>query len=226
MRPVARDDPVVVNYNGVSLRQSDREVLRGPDRWVTDRIISFYFETLARETYPDRRDWLFVSAEMSHSMRIKEPEATYAYLEELGARNMAFIFFPINESETKKPQAGSHWSLLVFSRPERAFYHYDSLRHTNLGKILPMVEQMMEPLNIPLASIRLEHVEQQGNRYNGGMHMLCNLDLVTWQILNTGRVAGVVQPDYVVFLTKRQEIMNLMDLLVANQNAGNNPAAE
>jgi len=41
------------------------------------------------------------------------------------------LFFPINNAAYSKG-GGSHWSLLVYYRPDNTYYYYDSLNNMNL----------------------------------------------------------------------------------------------
>ena len=42
-----------------------------------------------------------------------------------------YIMMPVNDNEDPDRDAGSHWSLLIFRKKDRKFYHYDSISGAN-----------------------------------------------------------------------------------------------
>lgn len=211
-------DPIVWNYHGVSLRESDRGVLQG-QYWLTDTIISFYFEYLARELFPRNTDWLFVSAELTQLIRLVQELEMDQFLEPLNTPTRDFIFLPLNNNNNPEEEGGSHWSLLVFSRSEKAFYHFDSSNHSNVQFVcIPMVARLKRAFGLSRACIRLVDCVQQGNRHDCGIHVLCNLDVVTRHIEETGLVEQVGLPDYPEILGKRRRILSIIDTLRTDDN--------
>ncbi len=54
---------VVLNWPSAQLYKSDLEILRSPDSWLNDQLLTFYFEYLSREL---KNNWyLFVAAQTS-----------------------------------------------------------------------------------------------------------------------------------------------------------------
>ena len=66
------------------------------------QIISFYFEYLERVKFAD-------DGELE------------TLLNQLEAPKKPFVLFVLNDNETTQ-SGGTHWSLLVFSRPEKVFF--------------------------------------------------------------------------------------------------------
>ena len=46
-------------------------------------------------------------------------------------KNKDYIMMPVNDNEDPDRDAGSHWSLLIFRKKDRKFYHYDSISGAN-----------------------------------------------------------------------------------------------
>lgn len=121
---------VVLSFHNILLHQSDIDILDGP-HWLNDTIISFYFEYLEKKIFKNAKELLFVSPEVTQCVKMVETDEIKTFLEPLGISKKQFVFFPLNDNDTPDVAGGSHWSLLVYSKPESCFYHYDSSYVTN-----------------------------------------------------------------------------------------------
>lgn len=119
------DDPVVLSYRESLLRLSDVQLLNGP-RWLNDTVISFYFEYLGAETFKGSTQLLFVPPEVTQCIKLTPSGEMGVFLDPLHSSAKQFIFFALNDNEMTESSGGSHWSLLVFSQPERRVFHFDS----------------------------------------------------------------------------------------------------
>lgn len=121
---------VVLSFHEILLHRSDVELLDGP-YWLNDTIISFYFEYLERVLFSGASELLFVSPEVTQCIKMVETEEIKTFLEPLDINRKSFVFFALNDNDSPDTAGGSHWSLLVYSKPETCFYHLDSSSGSN-----------------------------------------------------------------------------------------------
>ncbi|XP_035792612.1 sentrin-specific protease 8-like [Anopheles albimanus] len=200
------DDVIALNFHESCLRLSDVELLKGP-HWLNDQIISFYFEYLEKRVFESEPDLLFVSPEVTQCIRMVSREEVGIFLDPLRASERSFVFFALNDNQVADQAGGTHWSLLVFSRPEKAFYHFDSSHNANVDSARQLVSVLARPLRCPDAQLRTGDCLQQSNGYDCGIHVLCTVDVVTKQIRKSGQVAGVRSARYDVIRSKRDLLL-------------------
>lgn len=116
---------IVLSFHSILLHQSDIHLLNGP-YWLNDTIISFYFEYLEKKTFKNAKELLFVSPEVTQCIKMVQEDEIATFLEPLEISKKQFVFFALNDNDTPDMAGGSHWSLLVYSKPEACFYHLDS----------------------------------------------------------------------------------------------------
>ena len=121
---------VVLSFHEILLHQSDVELLNGP-HWLNDTIISFYFEYLEKVKFSSEKNILFVSPEVTQCIKMVQSTEIGIFLEPLNIQMKKFVFFALNDNDSPEMAGGSHWSLLVFSRNEHCFYHFDSSSGSN-----------------------------------------------------------------------------------------------
>lgn len=202
-------DPIVLSFHESLLRVSDVQLLQGP-HWLNDQIISFYFEYLEKEKYKKNCDMLFISPEVTHCIKIISDSEIDVFLSPLGANKKPFIFFALNDNESHRV-GGSHWSLLVFSRPERAFFHFDSsIGSSNLSHCQNFVNKIKYALKCSNAITKSIRCLQQTNSYDCGIHVLCMADNVSDHINRYEMVDGVEQLKHDTISRKRSEILKII----------------
>lgn len=229
MAPVSAPPRVILSYHNSLLHAADVQLLRGPF-WLNDQIISFYLEYLEHERYAAHRDrLLFVSPEVTQCMKLVPAEEIGIFLEPLGAATKQFIFFPINDHQLDSA-GGSHWSLLVFSRPDRQFYTIDSFSECNrsatrgfvghVGQALGALHPAEQMRNSPGTEIVTLRCAQQTNGYDCGLHVLWNVNAVAKYAAEMGTLQGVDSDAAASRLalagvgnvyTMRQEILELIE---------------
>lgn len=121
---------VVLNFHETLLHRSDVEILEGP-YWLNDTIISFYFEYLEKIVFQKSSDLLFVTPEVTQCIKMVNSGEIKTFLEPLDVKNKNFIFFALNDNDSPDSAGGTHWSLLVYSKPESCFFHIDSSSGSN-----------------------------------------------------------------------------------------------
>lgn len=122
--------PIILSFHDTLIHRSDLDLLDGP-YWLNDTIISFYFEYLEKVVFNTANELLFVSPEVTQCIKMVQKEEIKTFLEPLGVNKKKFIFFALNDNDTPDMAGGSHWSLLVYSKPENSFYHFDSSNLSN-----------------------------------------------------------------------------------------------
>ncbi|XP_058117902.1 sentrin-specific protease 8 [Anopheles ziemanni] len=207
-----RSDDIALSYHESCLRSSDVDLLKGP-YWLNDQIISFYFEYLENEIFENDADLLFVSPEVTQCIRMVSAEEVGIFLDPLRAQDRSFLFFALNDNVVADQAGGSHWSLLVFSRPEKTFYHFDSSRTANSEHARHLVAILKRALHCPEAQMRSGECLQQSNGYDCGVHVLCTVDTVTRQIRKQGKIEGVRSTRYDVIRAKREDILGIIENL-------------
>lgn len=188
-----------------SLSKYDVESIKEPN-WLTDSVFSFYFEIL-KNKYTD--GYLFVSPQITQLLKClpEDAEFTLASLEP-GEKN--YMFFVVNNNNEIEKAGGSHWSLLVYSRPENKFCHYDSCKGTNLEHSLILKDILMQALMVPNAQYIEEECLQQVNGYDCGIHVLCTVDLLCHMAEECGQIEGKCGVSIEVIKQKRNHLMNII----------------
>lgn len=209
------DDEMVLSFHETLLRQSDVALLQGP-HWLNDHIISFYLEYLDMVVFNNSKNMLFISPEVTQCLKIVSQDEINIFLEPLDAANKSFIFFPINDNE-RDVAGGSHWSLLVFSRPEKVFYHFDSMSSSNEKHCEKFIPRIKSYLNVGTVLFRKAHCLAQSNGYDCGIHVLCNAENIARHIVSRNKVEGVSQLSNSIVARKRADILDIIKELRKQQ---------
>lgn len=206
------EDNVVLSYHECLLRESDVNLLMGPF-WLNDQIISFYFEYLEKNEFKMfKKNLLFVSPEVTQCIKIVPEDEVDVFLAPLKANEKDFIFFPLNDND-KDTAGGFHWSLLVYSRPENSFFHFDSSNESNIYQCRHFVLGVRKPLNAFSASLKSVDCLQQSNGYDCGIHVLCYAENIAAHVVRTGKLEGFYMVNRDVIRTKRRQMIDLIQSL-------------
>lgn len=208
-------DEVVLSYHESLLRRSDIAILLGP-QWLNDQIISFYLEYLEHDRFASHKDtMLFVSPEVTQCLKMLPKSEISIFLDPLGATDKLFVFFPLNDHQYDSA-GGTHWSLVVYSRPEQKFLYIDSAKGSNWSTSKRFAANVWEALGCDGATVTLDTVPcfQQENSYDCGIHVLFNVEKVAEHAANVGNLADVREiNDGERPVRKRQEILTLIEQL-------------
>lgn len=205
------NDPISLNYHDSLLRYSDIELLKGP-YWLNDQIISFYFEYLQQQRFGSNNSILFISPEVTQLMKLMQGHDLETLLKEIRVVDKDFVFFALNNNETTKA-GGSHWSLLVLSRPESTFFHYDSSHKSNLSHCEHFVKIMKAAMKSSSFKIKSPKCLQQNNNYDCGIHVLSMADKIGEFVNQIECVNGFEGIDVEEVSNKRQEILAIIKSL-------------
>lgn len=204
---------VVLSFHDILVHQSDMQLLDGP-HWLNDTIISFYFEYLEKVLFKEANELLFVSPEVTQCIKLVQAEEIKTFLEPLGVSKKKYIFFALNDNDTPDKAGGSHWSLLVYSKLERCFYHYDSSSVTNHDVAWEFASHLI-PFLAKEDSINFVDKEchQQNNGYDCGIHVICNAELLAQCAHKTGQITACDTMIKINPIAKRKEIIRIIQNL-------------
>lgn len=206
-------NPIVLSYHESLLRKSDIQLLKGPS-WLNDTLISFYFEYLEIDCYKNNSKLLFVPPDVTQCVKISPLRELEVFLGPLEAKNRAFIFFALNNNEHIESSGGTHWSLLVFSHPERMVFHFDSSRGMNQYQAVELGEKLMNYFGLPSMGRFCEpNCLQQSNGYDCGIYVLCHAEHIASHVLSGRKVQEVPVLGREQVVGKRQDILNVIECL-------------
>ncbi|CAG9864821.1 unnamed protein product [Phyllotreta striolata] len=207
------NNKIVLSYNESLLRSSDIELLKGP-YWLNDSIISFYFEYLQTDLFRGSDSVLFVSPEVTQCVKVSPLCELDIFLQPLDSKTRNFIFFALNDNEVTDVSGGSHWSLLVFSRPERMIYHFDSSHGCNDNQAIELGEKILKYFSMPYqGKFQNAPCLQQNNGYDCGVHVLCNTERLASYAVHYGRISGCPQLPSEQVVAKRKEVLGIINRL-------------
>lgn len=204
----------ILSYNESLLKESDVQLLKGP-YWLNDTIISFYFEYLESELFRNVSFLLFVSPEVTQCIKVSPQRELSIFLDPLvSSATRDFIFFALNDNELIDSSGGSHWSLLVLSRPEKMMFHFDSSNGSNDMQAIELAHKILKYFSLPVHN-RFENVSclQQNNGYDCGIHVLCNSERLASFACHYGRIRGCPKITHDMVTQKRWEILEIIEQL-------------
>ncbi|XP_043643442.1 sentrin-specific protease 8 isoform X2 [Drosophila teissieri] len=204
----SKADPISLTFHDSCLRMSDVQLLHGP-HWLNDQILSFYYEYLAHMKYKTNSDLHFIAPEITQCMKYMGDQELKQLLDQSNTTGKPFIFFALNDNESTDA-GGTHWSLLVFSRPEKTFYHFDSYGNNNTGNSLELMNKIKELLGARLAKFRPMRCLQQANGYDCGIHVICMTDHIADYLNRYEVIDGLPTLHIDTVKAKRTELLKLI----------------
>ncbi|KAB0804111.1 hypothetical protein PPYR_01081 [Photinus pyralis] len=205
-------NPVVLSFHDSLLRLSDIELLSGHS-WLNDSIISFYFEYLEINHFRKDPILLFVQPQVTQCIKLSPSAEVNVFLEPLMSNRCRFIFFALNDNEQTEVSGGSHWSLLVVSRPERMVFHFDSSKGTNCQQAMEFGAKVLRYFGVSSYGFREPLCLQQSNGYDCGIHVLCNAENVADFACRNQQIDGCTALKEEIVQSKRRNMLNLISNL-------------
>ncbi|XP_076176101.1 sentrin-specific protease 8 [Ptiloglossa arizonensis] len=181
---------IVLSYYDCLLRTSDVKLLQG-SHWLNDVIIGFYFEYLdVKFNKNEEKELYFISPELTQLLKMTEPSQYGILLDPLNVSKSKCIFFPLNNCDSRDAAGGSHWSLLVYSKQDKTCYHFDSSKGYNNSIASKFSKDLMSFIlnNDPSKKFIELDCPQQDNGYDCGVYVLCLTDIVTENVIKTGKI--------------------------------------
>lgn len=209
------DDPIVLSYHDSLLKQSDVDLLSGPN-WLNDQLISFYFEYLSQDVYKDDGRILFVSPEVTQCLKMVSAGEVEMFLGPVNAREKQIIFFALNDN-ARNAAGGSHWSLLVWCKPVGTFFHFDSSSPANHYVGEELLAKLKVFLDCPSSMPALKEAKclQQSNGYDCGIHVIAQAELLAKHVTKSEdyNPESVKVLQRLLVTHKREQILSLIESL-------------
>lgn len=213
---IMSSDRIVLSFHDSLLRESDISLLKGP-YWLNDQIISFYFEYLSKCVHM-QDPVLFVSPEVTQCLKLVTALEMDIFLDPLDAKSKQLVFFAVNNNSLRNSAGGSHWSLLVWSRPEQRFYHYDSMSPANKEVAEGLYESLKVAFDCSLAPFKETVCLRQSNSHDCGIHVIAQAELLarfgSKHLEESLEKVGKLRPQIVDH--KREHILSIIESLVEN----------
>ncbi|ROT63631.1 sentrin-specific protease 8 [Penaeus vannamei] len=198
-------DRVVLSYHDCLIMESDLRLLEGRN-WLNDSLISFWFEHLQHEVFRGNSRLLFISPEVTQLIKMGDPNELPIFLDPLDAKYKEYIFLPVNDNSSVIAPGGSHWSLLIYSKYDSKWYHYDSQRGCNYRDARCLVQRINSYLDRDIPATLVDaSCTQQDNSYDCGAFVMTYAHRAAEQALK-GSAIGTCFVD-------RQETNRMRDLI-------------
>ncbi|XP_058794489.1 sentrin-specific protease 8 [Phymastichus coffea] len=188
---MSKSNDIVLSYHDCVLRQGDLNLLDGPC-WLNDAVIGFYFEYLGQKYQSSTSKLLFISPELTQLLKLTSPNEYPIFLDPIEAKGKDFIFFPVNDCNSRSTAGGSHWSLMVFSKREKACFYYDSSSGMNAIVAKDFSKDIMSYLLVEKGNGQFRDMDcpQQENGYDCGLFVLCFADVIAEHVSKTSEIEG------------------------------------
>ncbi|KAF5395512.1 Sentrin-specific protease 8 [Paragonimus heterotremus] len=175
----------VLNYFDCLLRKDDFETL-AEGCWINDNIISFVLEYLRHNVLLKRNDILLLDPPLTQIVKLSDTDSAFSLLDSLNCRDKDWIFHVINDSPSATKSGGTHWSLLLVSRPLSATYHLDSLSSdANCDSAGLVARSMALYFNNPaLENVQRLDVVEQINSSDCGVYTIVFLEFLCSKLLD------------------------------------------
>ncbi|KXN68220.1 cysteine proteinase [Conidiobolus coronatus NRRL 28638] len=156
-------DPTILNWEDVIIRRSDINTLN-PEEWLNDVVISFFYTYLEKDINNLNFDKILLLRPaivhlITHS---QDPQ----YLVQALPPNLhqkTYIFIPVNDNTQINQAGGNHWSILIYSKLDKSFFYYDSLRDSNYKYAKLTSQKFSQLLNLTECKLRCMTSPQQPN---------------------------------------------------------------
>lgn len=129
---------------------------------------------------------LFIGPEVSQFLKLVGPKEAQATLESLSVESKSLVVFAVNSQRDPAKAGGTHWSLLVYSRPDDAFYHLDSAGAANEREARVLAAAVGEDRQRNFYDLDAKVSRQQANSYDCGIFLLANAEHVTRHFITNG----------------------------------------
>lgn len=202
-------DRVILSYHDSLIHESDLRLLEGRN-WLNDSLISFWFEHLQHDIFLGRPRLLFVSPEVTQLIKMGDAKELPIFLDPLGARYKDYIFLPVNDHSSLIASGGSHWSLLVYSRSNNKWYHFDSQRGANYRDARCLVDRINGYLSRDVSAVLTDaQCTQQDNSYDCGAFVMIYAERAA-ELAVEGNLLGICHVDRLEANRMRELIKSLV----------------
>jgi sentrin-specific protease 8 len=103
----------VLSRGDLTLREADVKLLRSPDAWLNDHLLTFRFQRLAESLGDD--SVALLDASVGYFLSQLSPEEAHVVAEPLRLSTRKLVVTPLSDSKSPGVAlGGSHWTLLAF----------------------------------------------------------------------------------------------------------------
>lgn len=211
------------------------------DTWLTDNIISKYFEILKMKLVGSEEFVFLMDPIISHA--IKTLHEINIFLDPLPIHKKELIIIPVNNCneqnedgsqklispDKKNDNRGSHWSLLMFRKETSNFFYYDSAHNTNLSDATVIAQKVASYFKVPYTGIIPISGPSQTNSFDCGIYVLLAVEYILQNVTKQDCVGNIVIPQfsgldcikkrsYVAYILNRGIVINkatLVSLMVS-----------
>ncbi|KAF2069953.1 hypothetical protein CYY_008730 [Polysphondylium violaceum] len=180
-------DNIVISFKDATLFDSDLWILKRPNEWINDSIISFYLEYLDDQVVGKhcKEDVLLASPSAIYMCNfIETQQEIQEMFKPLKMESKKLIFFPINNnSDPTIIAGGSHWSLLVFIKPLNQFHYFDSMGTSNYSEAKKVSSKFSFLISGSNSKVHIEKTPAQQNNYDCGLYVLSIIEFLVNQYI-------------------------------------------
>lgn len=216
-------DSIVLSYHDCLVRERDLRTL-DEGCWLNDVILSFGYEYLTRSLLKDHSRLLLVDPPVTQLLKLSDSASASFLLDSLGCKTVDWIFFLVNDSDSRQSAGGSHWTLLVISLMFGRSYHLDPLYSKfNFDAASRIAHHVAAYCKKPKLSdvVQLDVVKQQ-NACDCGLYCLVFTEQLCSYILDDRsewQVSGLVHPDiHQLAARKRSELSSCIRMLARSES--------
>ena len=129
---------------GVSITLDDRRSLDYGKR-VTCTIISLYMKQAEILNELEKNKILLLQPAIVQLLQLYGREDVKEQKKQLNMANYDWIFFPVSDRKnTMDGDGGSHFSLVIFSKKDHRFFHFDPIRGLNKRSALELMTNLLD----------------------------------------------------------------------------------
>lgn len=157
--------------------------------WLSDETIQKYTDLLNTKIIKGK-SCTIINPLIVHA--VKNVTEYDHFLEPLEIQTKDVLIMPVNDSVNLTHAGGTHWSLLVYNRPQKEFFHYDSLNNHNFSSAQLVARNMFKFLekNSQNTTYLFKNIKgpQQINNFDCGIYLLFGIEAVVKSYLAGGIV--------------------------------------
>jgi len=153
--------------------------------WIADDVLQIYFD-LINSKIPQEHSICIVNPVIVQAAKCLTGTEIDAIISPLKLESQQFIFLPISDSDGMKLEAsGCHWSLLVYIKACKKFYHFDSIGTHNFKSASKVAEKVSSYID-PTVEHHLisQNTPQQNNSIDCGVYMVMITEILISRILS------------------------------------------
>ena len=165
----------LLEYQGTNITAKDIKTLEN-GQWVCDEIISLFLAFMREDQTMKDKKILLVNPSATFILKECEDKKVVNDLKkDLRINEMEWVFYPINNNKKSDNAGGTHWSLLLFSKKENRYYHYDPIEGKNNNHAKELVVNTLDLNNFRLGGLpEFKEIKslRQENSYDCGPYIM------------------------------------------------------